>query len=69
VFRVLVVDDQPHVRAAIVAALKELDCDVVAVDSGRAGMDALEGASFDLAMVDIYMPQMDGVQFIKMLRG
>jgi CheY-like chemotaxis protein len=66
--RVLVVDDQAHVRAAISVALKACGFDVVAADNGRAGLSELGKSPFDLAMVDIYMPGMDGVQLIKALR-
>jgi CheY-like chemotaxis protein len=66
--RVLVIDDEPHVRASIVVGLKALGFEVVGVESGRLALNELENSSFDLAMVDIYMPQMDGVQLIKALR-
>jgi CheY-like chemotaxis protein len=66
--RVLVIDDQPYVRATIVVALKANGFDVVAVESGRLGLLELEKSPFDLAMVDIYMPGMDGVKLIKALR-
>jgi CheY-like chemotaxis protein len=66
--RVLVVDDQAHVRAAICVALRSSGFEVIAVESGRLGLSELEKSSLDLAMVDIYMPEMDGVQFIKALR-
>jgi|SRR5579862_2849235 len=69
VARVLVIDDQLHVRAAIVAVLKSLGFEVVAVESGRLGLGELGKSSFDLAMVDIYMPEMDGVQIIKAMRA
>jgi CheY-like chemotaxis protein len=66
--RVLVIDDQAHVRGAICVALRARGFEVVAVESGRMGLTELEKASFDLVMVDIYMPEMDGIQFIKVLR-
>lgn len=66
--RVLVIDDQAHVRAAVCAALKSIGFEALAVESGRKGLSELEKSSFDLAIVDIYMPEMDGVQFIKALR-
>jgi CheY-like chemotaxis protein len=67
--RVLVIDDQPHIRAMIAVALQAHGgFDVVAVESGPLGLSALEDSSFDLAIVDIYMPKMDGVQFIKAMR-
>jgi CheY-like chemotaxis protein len=66
--RVLVVDDQAYVRGTICIVLKANGFEVVAVESGRLGLAELEKSSFDLAIVDIYMPQMDGIQFIKALR-
>jgi DNA-binding response OmpR family regulator len=67
--RVLVIDDQPHVRATISVALQANGFDVVSVESGRLGLMELKKSSFDLAIVDIYMPEMDGVKFIKALRA
>jgi CheY-like chemotaxis protein len=66
--RVLVIDDQQYVRAAISIALRSAGFEVVAVESGPLGLSALEDSRFDLAIVDIYMPKMDGLQFIKAMR-
>lgn len=66
--RVLVIDDQAYVRAAICAALKACGFYVVAVENGRLGLSALNESDFDLVIVDIYMPEMDGMQLIKALR-
>jgi CheY-like chemotaxis protein len=71
--RVLIIDDQPHVRAAISAALKANAYEVVAVESGRLGLIELNKTvfditPFDLVIVDIYMPDMDGVTLIKAMR-
>ena len=65
--RVLIIDDQPHVRAAISVALKANGYEVVAVESGRLGLIELNKTvfdltPFDLVIVDIYMPDMDGVK-------
>jgi len=54
--RVLVIDDQQYVRAAMVVALRANGFDVVAFESGRLGLNALDNSAFDLAIVDIYMP-------------
>jgi DNA-binding NtrC family response regulator len=66
--RVLVIDDQSHVRAAISVALKAKGFDVVAVESGRLGLSELNESFFDVAIVDICMPEMDGVTLIKTMR-
>lgn len=66
--RVLVIDDQSHVRAAISAVLYANKIDAVAVESGRLGLSELSNSPFDLVIVDIYMPDMDGVKLIKSVR-
>jgi CheY-like chemotaxis protein len=67
--RVLVIDDQSHVRATISIALQANGFDVVGVESGRLGLIKLDESRFDIAIVDIFMPEMDGVKFIKALRA
>jgi CheY-like chemotaxis protein len=66
--RILVIDDQNHVRAAIAAALQAKGFDVVAAENGAAGLKAFDKSAFDLAIVDVFMPGMDGVQLIKAMR-
>jgi len=66
--RVLVIDDQPYVRAAVVAALRANRFEAVAVDSGPAGLTAFAESKFDLAIIDVYLPGMDGIKVIKELR-
>jgi CheY-like chemotaxis protein len=71
--RLLIIDDQPHVRAAISVALQANGYEVVAVESGRLGLielnrSVLDITPFDLVIVDIYMPNMDGLTLIKAMR-
>lgn len=67
--RVLVIDDQSYVRATVVTALRANGFEAVAVESGPAGLGASTKSTFDLAIVDIYMPGMDGIKVIKELRS
>jgi len=66
--RILVIDDQAHVRAAIFLTLQANGFEVVGVSSGAAGLKEFEESPFDLAIVDIFMPGLDGTKIIKMLR-
>jgi CheY-like chemotaxis protein len=66
--RVLVIDDQSHVRAAIAVALRAKGFDVTTFESGRMSLLEFEKSHFDLAIVDIFMPDMDGVKVIRALR-
>jgi CheY-like chemotaxis protein len=63
--RVLIVDDDPLVCAAIEIYLERHGFDVTIADGGEAGLRALEDASFDLMLVDIFMPHMRGFESIR----
>lgn len=63
--RVLVVDDDHSVCLAIQTLLEHEGFDVVVSDSGSSGLKAIERSAFDVVMVDIFMPGMDGLQTIK----
>src|SRR5215210_4143838 len=63
--RVLIVDDDPLVCAAIEIYLERHGFDVTIADGGEAGLRALEDSSFDLMLVDIFMPHMRGFESIR----
>jgi CheY-like chemotaxis protein len=67
--RVLVIDDQPGVRATISLVLQAEGFEVTAVESGQLGLSEFHNSYFDLVIVDIFMPEMDGVKLIKALRA
>jgi CheY-like chemotaxis protein len=62
--RVLVVDDDPMVCVAIEVCLQRQGFDVTIADGGEAGMRALEGATFDVMLIDVFMPHMRGFEAI-----
>ena len=63
--RVLVVDDDPMVCTAIEIYLERHGFEVTIADGGEVGLRALEEASFDLMIVDIFMPNMRGFESIR----
>jgi CheY-like chemotaxis protein len=63
--RVLVVDDDPMVCMAIEIYLERHSFQVTIADGGEAGLRALEGAAFNLMIVDIFMPHMRGFESIR----
>jgi CheY-like chemotaxis protein len=68
--RILVVDDEPMVRALIARALSDEGYEVVAVANGRAALDAARTAEakFDLIVTNNYMPGLSGPELIEQVR-
>lgn len=66
--RILVIDDQTHVRATIVLALQAKGFEVVGADNGQSALTKFEQSGFDLVIADLFMPGVDGVTLIKSLR-
>jgi CheY-like chemotaxis protein len=64
--RVLVVDDDPMVCVAIELCLTRQGFEVTVADGGEAGMRALESSSFDVMLIDVFMPHMRGFESIRM---
>ena len=63
--RILVVDDDPMVCMAIEVYLERHNFQVTIADGGDAGLRALDSQSFDLMIVDIFMPHMRGFESIR----
>ena len=63
--RILVVDDDPHICLAIRAWLKRYGFNVAIADGGANGLVALDNSTFDLMIVDIFMPEMRGFESIR----
>ena len=68
--RILIVEDSPTMRQLLVFALKRLkNADIVEAQDGMDGLRKVTSDHFDLALVDINMPVMDGLKLISLIRG
>jgi len=63
--RILVIDDDPGVRAAMQMVLEREGLAVNAVGDGPAGIKLVAAEDFDLLLVDLFMPGMDGLETIR----
>lgn len=66
--RVLLIDDEPMVRKIVRKMLERASHEVVDVENGRAGLDQLERAPFDLIVTDIIMPDVEGIEVLMTVR-
>jgi CheY-like chemotaxis protein len=63
---ILVVDDDPHVGLAIRAWLAQHGFRVAIADGGTNGLAALDNSTFDLMIVDVFMPNIRGFKSIRL---
>jgi DNA-binding NtrC family response regulator len=67
--RVLIVDDEDRMAQVIASALGRGGCECETVSSGRQALDAIEERDADVVVTDWKMPQMDGIELLRALRG
>ncbi|MEY3361345.1 MAG: hypothetical protein RL531_1064 [Actinomycetota bacterium] len=68
--RILVVDDEPDIRTLLRIALERVDeFEVVAVASGADALTTFAGGGFDVVLLDVMMPGMDGLETLERLRA
>ncbi|MFI5217239.1 MAG: response regulator [Candidatus Limnocylindria bacterium] len=68
--RILIVEDSPTMRQLLVFALRRLkSVEIVEAQDGMDGLRKISSDHFDLALIDINMPVMDGLKLISLIRG
>lgn len=66
---ILIVDDDPVHRSAARRALEDTGYFVFEANSGRGALRTIEERHIDVAVVDLSMPDMDGIELLRMLRN
>lgn len=67
--RVLVAEDNVINQKIVRIMLQKAGCEVLAVDDGIQAVEAVQAYPFDLVLMDLHMPQLDGLQATKRIRG
>ena len=67
-FNILVVEDNPDLRALLSAALSDAGYRAIGAENGKQALEILSNAVVDLIIADIMMPAMDGFELTKSLR-
>ncbi len=67
--RILVIDDDEMVADSLAAQLRCFGHEPTTSRDGRKGLEACEQTRFDLVLVDIFMPEMEGLEFVRIFRG
>lgn len=67
--RILAVDDEPQILRALRTSLTARGHEVVTAPNGETALDALSSGQFDLVILDLGLPGIDGVEVIRRLRN
>lgn len=67
--QVIVVDDDPIFRSLVSAKLGRLSHNVVEAEDGAAGWQLISAGTFQLALVDLEMPNFKGIELIRCIRS
>ena len=68
VIRILLVDDEQELVDYLAKRLKKKGHDVVGVTSGQEALKRVERRIYDVAVLDLKMPEMDGIELLKNLK-
>jgi len=66
--RILLVEDEENIRDTLKLNLELEDYEVIAVGEGREVLKAFKGQHFDLVLLDIMLPEVDGLQLCEQIR-
>ena len=66
---ILIVDDDRQARLKLARILEGKGYHVSEVDGGRAALETLAHEPFDLVLLDILMPEVDGIEVLKTLQA
>jgi len=66
--RVLIADDHAANRMVLQGVLQKAGHRVMSVDDGETALDALATGEFDLAIIDLHMPSLSGIDLLRQLR-
>ena len=67
-YRVLVIDDEAYVREFFLEVAQDEGWRVVAVDGARGALETLDSSAFDLLIVDLMLPRVNGIAFLEEAR-
>jgi DNA-binding response OmpR family regulator len=67
--RILVADDEPHIRAVVRAYLEREGYEVTEAEDGEAALEQARTSRFDLLVLDVMLPARSGFDVLRALRG
>ncbi len=67
--KILLVDDEPNVRAGLADILRELGYDIIEAENGQDAIEKARAIRPDLVLMDTCMPGMDGIEACRQIKN
>jgi two-component system alkaline phosphatase synthesis response regulator PhoP/two-component system response regulator VicR len=67
--RVLVAEDEPNILRLLQVQLERAGCEVSVAEDGEQALKLLSEQQFDLAILDVMMPYVDGIAVLRQIRS
>ncbi len=67
--KILLIEDDPHIAELVSIHLKDLNCEVETSADGREGYEKASSGKYDLIVLDIMLPGMNGLEVCRQLRA
>lgn len=67
--KILLIEDDPHIGELVSIHLKDLNCEVEISADGREGYEKVSSGNYDLIVLDIMLPGMNGLEVCRQLRA
>ena len=67
--KALIVDDSVTMRKMVSMTLEQEECEVITAENGAEALNKSDAGPFDVMIIDINMPEMDGITLIKKYRA
>lgn len=68
-FTILLVEDEPVIRELVRSMLSDGEVSVECAATGTEGLKLAKGGTFDLILMDVVLPQMDGITVCRLLKS
>jgi DNA-binding NtrC family response regulator len=65
---ILIVDDEEVVRLSHLRSLEGTECNARSVEDGREAIQVMEQSPFDVVLLDLRMPDLDGMEVLKTIK-
>ena len=65
---ILIVDDQSNIRQSLKGVLEDEGYKTTAADSGESCLETLRRRAFDVVLLDVWLPGMDGLETLQQIR-